>query len=99
MATDSFFVVVPLVFSKKFSLAATPYTSMQAHCYTNPGYWRKMMLAFILTIEAIDLFSLYILFSHFRPRDVTLGKTFFEMSSYAREYVRITYEKTKGKFP
>ena len=47
----------------------------------------------------LDLFSLYILFSHFRPRDVTLGKTFFQMSSYAREYVRITYEKTKGKFP
>ena len=35
---------------------------------------------------------MYILFSHFRPRDVTLGKTFFQMSSYAREYVRITYE-------
>ena len=48
----------------------------------------------------IDLFSLYILFSHFRPRDVTLGKTFFQMSSYAREYVRITYEKKqKEKFP
>ena len=49
--------------------------------------------------NSIDLFSLYILFSHFRPRDVTLGKTFFQMSSYAREYVRITYEKPKGKFP
>ena len=42
------------------------------------------------TIGLIDLFSLYILFSHFRPRDVTLGKTFFQMSSYAREYVPIT---------
>ena len=50
-------------------------------------------------VTAIDLFSLYILFSHFRPRDVTLRKTFFQMSSYAREYVRITYEKTKGTFP
>ena len=38
----------------------------------------------------IDLFSLYILFSNFRPRDVTLGKSFFQMSSYTRVYVRIT---------
>ena len=31
--------------------------------------------------------------------DVTLGRTFFQMSSYARKYERITYHKTKGKFP
>ena len=53
----------------------------------------------LMGTKPIDLFSLYILFSHFRPRDITVGKTFFQMSSYAREYVRITYEKTKGKFP
>ena len=29
----------------------------------------------------IDLFSLYILFSHFRPRDATRGNSFFQMSS------------------
>ena len=47
----------------------------------------------------MGLFSLYLLFSHFRPRDVTPGNSFFQMSSYARAHVRITYEKTKGKFP
>ena len=50
-------------------------------------------------LHAMDLFSLYILFSHFRPCDVTLGNSFFQMSSYARAYVCITHEKTKGKFP
>ena len=46
----------------------------------------------------MDLFSLYVLFSHFRPRDVTLGNSFFQMWSYTRSHVCITYEKTKGKF-
>ena len=49
--------------------------------------------------QGIDLFSLYILFSHFRPRDATRGNSFFQMSSYARANLRITNEKTKGKFP
>ena len=49
--------------------------------------------------ETIDLFSLYILFSHFRPRDATRGNSFFQMSSYARANLHITNEKTKGKFP
>ena len=43
----------------------------------------------------IDLFSLYVLFSHFRPRDATRGNSFFQMSSYARANLRITNEKTK----
>ena len=47
----------------------------------------------------IDLFGLYILFSHFRPRDATRGNSFFQMSSYARANLRIINEKTKGKFP
>ena len=47
---------------------------------------------FNLTI-LIDLFSLCVLFSHFRPRDATLGNSFFLMSSYARANVRITIEK------
>ena len=42
---------------------------------------------------SIDLFSLYVLFSHFRPRDATGGNSFFQMSSYARANVRITNEK------
>ena len=47
----------------------------------------------------IDLFSLYILFSHFRPRDATRGNSFFQMLSYERANLRITNEKTKGKIP
>ena len=47
----------------------------------------------------IDLFSLYVLFSHFRPRDATRGNSFFQMSSYARANVRITNEKNKRKIP
>ena len=49
--------------------------------------------------NVIDLFGLYILFSHFRPRDVTRGDSFFQMSSYARANLRITNEKIKGKLP
>ena len=44
-------------------------------------------------IREIDLFSLYVLFCHFRPRDATRGNSFFQMSSYARANVRITNEK------
>ena len=47
----------------------------------------------------IDLFSLYVLFSHLRPRDGTKGNSFFQMSSYARANVRITKEKNKRKIP
>ena len=47
----------------------------------------------------IDLFSLYVLFSHFRPRDATRGNSFFQMSSYARANLRITIEKNKRKIP
>ena len=48
----------------------------------------------------MELFSLYVLFSHFRPRDATRGNSFFQMSSCARANVRITNDKnTKGKFP
>ena len=43
----------------------------------------------------IDLFGLYILFSHFRPRDATRGNSFFQMSSYARANLRITNENQK----
>ena len=45
-------------------------------------------------ILPIDLFSLYILLSHFRTRDVTRGNSFFQMSSYARANVRITKENS-----
>ena len=49
--------------------------------------------------SAIDLFSLYVLFSHFRPRDATRGNSFFQMSTYARANVRITNEKNKRQIP
>ena len=47
----------------------------------------------------IDLFSLYVLFSHFRPRDATRGNSFFQMSSYARANVRITDAENKRQIP
>ena len=43
----------------------------------------------------IDLFSLYVLPSHFWQRDATRGNSFFQMVSYARANVRITNEKQK----
>ena len=52
-----------------------------------------------LTMAAIDLIGLYILFSHFRPRDATRGNSFFQMSCYARANLRITNEKNKRKIP
>ena len=57
------------------------------------------MIHLLHFLNVIDLFSLYVLFSHFRPRDATLGSSFFQRSSYARANVRINYEETKGKFP
>ena len=62
--------------------------------FPQPYSERKLRSSFI-----IDLFSLYVLFSHFRPLDATLGNSFFQRSSYARAHVRINYEETKGKFP
>ena len=64
----------------------------------SPGYFTHQFLIDGGT-KVIDLFGLYILFSHFRPRDATRGNSFFQMSSYARANLRITNEKTKGKFP
>jgi len=52
-----------------------------------------------LPSKSIDLFSLYVLFSNFKPRDVTRGNSFFQMSSYARANVRITNDKNKKKIP
>ena len=50
-------------------------------------------------IHAIDLFSLYVLFSQYRSSDNTLENCFFQISSYSRAYVRIIYEKTKSQVP
>ena len=43
----------------------------------------------VLDICAIDLFSLYILFSQYRSCDNTLEDCFFQISSYLRAYVSI----------
>ena len=40
--------------------------------------------------SSIDLFRLYVLYSHFRPCDSTRGNSFFQMSSYAHANVCIT---------
>ena len=45
----------------------------------------------------IELFGLYVLFSHFRPRDASRGNSFFQMWSYAGANVRITKEWKKQK--
>ena len=50
-------------------------------------------------LMVLDLFGLYILFSHFRPRDATQGNSFFQMSSYPRANVRITNETNKRQIP
>ena len=50
---------------------------------------------YFVDVESIDLFSLYVLFPHFRPRDATRGNSFFQMSSYAGANLRITNEKQK----
>ena len=63
-----------------------------------PRAIHKLTLFSLETI-AIDLFSLYVLFSHFRPRDATRGNSCFQMSSYARANVRITNDKNKRKIP
>ena len=57
--------------------------------------WELTALYYLM----FDIFSLYVLFSHFRLRDITLENTFFQILSSVRAYIRITYEKTKEKFP
>ena len=59
--------------------------------------WRPINYSFACML--IDLFSLYVLFSHFRPRDATRGNSFFQMSSYARANVRITNAENKRQIP
>ena len=52
-----------------------------------------------MLLRAIDLFSLYVLFSQYRSRANTLENCFFQISSYSPAYLRIIYEKTKGQVP
>ena len=65
-------------------------------CGGGTNVW--MPLQFLCSqYSSIDLFSLYVLFSHLRPRDATRGNSFFQMSSYARANVRITNDRNKRK--
>ena len=50
--------------------------------------WLKLAIS-----TSIDLFSLYVSLFHCRPPDAILANGSFQMSSYARANVRITYEK------
>ena len=59
----------------------------------------KLGWGWILQLQEIDLFSLYGLFSHFRPRYATLENSVFQMLSYARAHIRMTHNDTEGKFP
>ena len=64
-------------------------------------FWRLSHIYKIWDEEngVIDLLSFCILFLHCRPLDVTPENSFFHMSSYARECVRINCEKqTKNSF-
>ena len=53
----------------------------------------KMMLV------SINLFSLYAVFSQYRPCDNTLENRFFQITSNSRAYLHIIYEETKGQVP
>ena len=48
---------------------------------------------------AIDLFSLYVLFSQYRSCVNTLENYFFQVLFYSLAYVCIIYEKIRVKFP
>ena len=50
-----------------------------------------------MLLRAIDLFSLYILFSQYMSCDNTLENCFFQISSYSRAYLRVISEKTMGQ--
>ena len=49
--------------------------------------------------RSIDLTSLYVMFSQYKSRDNTLRNSFFQISSYLRENLRIHCEKTAGQVP
>ena len=50
-----------------------------------------------MLLRAIDLFSLYVLFSQYRSSDNTRENCFFQILSYSRAYLLIIYEKTKDQ--
>ena len=50
-----------------------------------------------MLLRAIDLFSLYVLFSQYMSCDNTLENCFFQILSNSRAYLRVIYEKTMGQ--
>lgn len=46
------------------------------------------------SLQRTDFFSLYVLLSHFTPREAIVGNSLTHVQN-----VRIIYEETKGKFP
>ena len=53
-----------------------------------------MQVGYDTTVPAIDLFSLYILFYQFRPRDVTPENSLFQGPPYLRAHVGMICQKT-----
>ena len=47
----------------------------------------------VILFPSVDLFILYVLFTHFRSFDNTLEKCFFQISSNLHAYIRIIYKR------
>ena len=86
------------------------YTTWSRVIFTDGNRQRKLLcgggtnmwmpLQFLCSqYSSIDLFSFYVLFSHFRPSHATRGNSFFQMSSHAHANVCITNEKYRRKIP
>ena len=77
-----------------FKFTAGRKTSLHAqHEFVRSWKSKNALHYSLVPFSPIGFFSLYVLFTHFRPFDATLGNSFFQVSSYACANVRITYEK------
>lgn len=76
------------------------HVAMRSICYKCFATWKS--LEDYHTCELIDLFRLYVSFSHFRQHDFTITELLLVnvilMHIHPRAYVCITYEKAKDKF-
>jgi len=81
-----------------FKFTAGRKTSLHAqHEFVRSWKSKNALHYSLVPFSPIGFFSLYVLFTQFRPFDATLGNSFFQVSSYACANVRITYEKNKRK--
>ena len=65
-----------------------------------PAWWPPIHLK-TSQISLCGTFNLYVLFSHFRPRDCTPANCFFQMSSYARACLHtdeISWRTSRGLY-